>query len=61
MSTQRAVERLDAEKRLQLDNLVASWRMENMVLGEPEIEVLARYLLGEIDADERRRLLDELL
>ncbi len=61
MPSERALDRLDAEKRRQLDNLIASWRMEKMPLGDDEIEVLARYLLGEFDADERRRLLDELL
>jgi hypothetical protein len=61
MPSNRAVDRLDAEKRHQLNNLIASWRMENMPLGDAEIDILARYVLGEIDADERRRLLDELL
>jgi len=32
-----------------------------MPLSDAEIEVLALYLLGEIDADERRRRLDALL
>jgi hypothetical protein len=61
MPSNRAVDRLDTEKRHQFDNLIASWRMENMPLGDAEIEILARYILGEIDAGERRRLLDELL
>jgi hypothetical protein len=61
MPSDRAVDRLDPDKRHQLNNLIASWQMEKMPLGDAEIEVLARYLLGEIDADERRRLLDELL
>ncbi|MGW7686078.1 antitoxin VbhA family protein [Kribbella sp. NPDC054772] len=61
MPSDRAVDRLDAEKRHQLDNLIASWRMENMPLSAPEIDILARYILGEITADERTRLLDELL
>ncbi len=56
----RAVDRLDDQKRRQLENLAASWKMENMPLGEAEIEVLALYLLGEIDAAERRRRLDSL-
>ncbi|GAA1579123.1 hypothetical protein GCM10009804_39510 [Kribbella hippodromi] len=56
----RAVDRLDAGKRRKLDNLVASWRMENMTLSDPEIDILARYLLGEITTDERTRLLNEL-
>jgi hypothetical protein len=34
--------------------------MENMPLGDAEVDILARYILGEIDAAERRRLLDEL-
>jgi hypothetical protein len=61
MASERSVDRLDAKKRLELDNLVASWRMEKMDLGDAEIEVLARYLLGEINTAERRRLLSELL
>ncbi|MEU8225909.1 antitoxin VbhA family protein [Kribbella sp. NPDC048915] len=61
MPPNRAVDRLDPEKRHQLDNLVASWRMENMPLTDTEIEIFARYLLGEITAEERRRLLDEQL
>lgn len=56
-----ALDRLDPEKRHQLNNLIASWRMENTPLTDPEIEILARYLLGEITADERRRLMDEQL
>jgi hypothetical protein len=42
MPSDRAVDRLDAEKRHQLDNLIASWRMENMPLGDAEIDILAR-------------------
>jgi hypothetical protein len=60
-STNRAIDRLDEQKRHELDNLVASWQMERMPLSDAEIEVLALYLLGEIDADERRRRLDALL
>ncbi|GAA1119327.1 hypothetical protein GCM10009630_16420 [Kribbella jejuensis] len=60
MPPARAIDRLNADQRRQLDNLIASWRMENMPLSDPEIEVLARYVLGEIDAAERRRLLDDL-
>jgi anti-sigma-K factor RskA len=60
-STNRAIDRLDEQKRHELDNLVASWQVERMPLSAAEIEVLALYLLGEIDADERRRRLDALL
>jgi hypothetical protein len=60
-STNRAIDRLDEQKRHELDILVASWQMERMPLSAAEIEVLALYLLGEIDADERRRRLDALL
>jgi hypothetical protein len=59
-STNRAIDRLDEQKRHELDNLVASWQMERMPLSDADIEVLALYLLGEIDADERRRRLDAL-
>ncbi|MFF0345398.1 antitoxin VbhA family protein [Kribbella sp. NPDC004875] len=60
MPSNRAIDRLSPDKRRQLDNLIASWQMENMPLTAPEIDVLARYVNGEITADERRRLLDEL-
>jgi hypothetical protein len=60
-STNRAIDRLDEQKRHELDILAASWQMERMPLSAAEIEVLALYLLGEIDADERRRRLDALL
>jgi hypothetical protein len=60
-STNRAIDRLDEQKRHELENLVASWQMERMPLSDAEIEVLALYLLGQIDADERRRRLDARL
>lgn len=55
MPAKRAIDRLDDSMRHKLDNIVASWKMEKMILSEDEIEVLALYLLGEIDSDERRR------
>ncbi|HEY3559336.1 MAG TPA: antitoxin VbhA family protein [Kribbella sp.] len=60
MTTDRAIDRLDPEQRHQLNNLIASWRMENLALTDPEIDILARHILGEIDATESRRLMDEL-
>lgn len=60
MPPTRAIDRLNPDQRHKLDNLIASWRMENMQLSDAEIDVLARYVLGEIDATERRRLLDDL-
>ncbi|WP_350277482.1 antitoxin VbhA family protein [Kribbella sp. HUAS MG21] len=61
MPSERPVDRLDPEKRHQLNNLIASWRMENMPLSDKEIDIFARYLLGEITAEQRRQLLDEQL
>lgn len=57
----RAIDRLDADMRFKLDNIAASWRMEGMSPSEDEINVLARYLLGEIDAEERHRQMQALL
>jgi hypothetical protein len=57
----RAVDRLDDKMRHELANIVASWRMENQPLSEAEIEVLALYLLGEIDAEERQARMTALL
>lgn len=54
---ERAIDRLDGDLRLELDNLAASWAMEGQELSAQELEVLARYLLGEIDAAERDRLI----
>jgi hypothetical protein len=61
MSPTRAIDRLDARQRHQLNNLIASWQMENLPLRDAEIEVFALYLLGEITAQERRSRLDALL
>jgi predicted DNA-binding protein (UPF0251 family) len=55
MPAKRAIDRLDEPMRHKLDNIIASWKMEKMILTEDEIEVLALYLLGEIDSDESRR------
>jgi hypothetical protein len=61
MTPTRAIDRLDVRQRHQLNNLIASWQMENLTLGDAEIEVFALYLLGEITAEGRRRRLDALL
>jgi hypothetical protein len=61
MPPERPIDRLTPENRRQLDNLIASWRMENMPLTDPEIDILARQILGEITAEESDRLMDELL
>jgi hypothetical protein len=61
MPPERPIDRLTPENRRQLDNLIASWRMENMPLTDPEIDILARQILGEITAEESNRLMDELL
>jgi hypothetical protein len=60
MPPNRPIDRLTPEKRHQLNNLIASWRMEKMPLSDQEIDILARYLLGEITAEESNRLMDEL-
>lgn len=59
--TTRAVDRLDNRMRHELANIVASWQMEKQPLTDAEIEVLALYLLGEIDADERRARMTALI
>jgi len=47
-----AVDRLDENMRYELTQIVASWRMEKQELTPAEIEILALYLLGEIDSEE---------
>lgn len=54
MAGQRPADRLDPSQRLKLDNIVASYRMEQQILTEDEIDILALYLLGEISSDESR-------
>ena len=54
MPGDRPADRLDESQRLKLDNIVASYRMEQQVLTADEIDILALYLLGEISSDESR-------
>jgi hypothetical protein len=60
MPGERAIDRLDETMRHKLDNIIASYQMERMTLTDAEVEILALYLLGEIDADESRARMSAL-
>ena len=59
-ATCTALDRLTAVQRRDLDNLAASFAMENMPLSQPALEVLAAYCLREISAAECDAQLDAL-
>lgn len=57
MTAERAYDRLSEELRFKLDNVAASWAMEGQDPTPDELEILARFLLQEITAAERDRLM----
>jgi hypothetical protein len=57
MPTDSAYDRLPEDLRFKLDNIAASWQMEGQPPSPAELEILARFLLGDITAEERDRLM----
>jgi hypothetical protein len=57
---ERAIDRLSPEERAGLTNIAASWKMEGADLSDQALEILARYMLNEISADECDAQLDAL-
>lgn len=51
------LERLSPAMRRELDNIAASWKMEDQELTAAELEILARFMLGEISREECVRLM----
>jgi hypothetical protein len=51
MPTDSAYDRLPEDLRFKLDNIAASWQMEGQPPSPAELEILARFLLGDITAE----------
>lgn len=51
------LERLSPAMRRELDNIAVSWKMEDQELTAAELEILARYMLGEISREDCARLM----
>lgn len=51
------LERLSPAMRRELDDIAVSWKMEDQELTGGELEILARFMLGEISREECARLM----